>query len=459
MKELVERVKCKVIITLIDGTEIDISLADIGETKTLTNYITSINIVESTNTGNQNPVGVVSSNTLKIVLKSNDKSLLPDNENSAYYGKMDNTATIKVVLIDDEGEVEFTGFYVSSWISNITSSNPNQVNIEATDLLSIINKNSVPSSALLKNVSTKEIFIDIINKLNSTLEDKYKIVYRDADINFDAFPQLEMTNFDADKMGTWLNILSQSTLTNIYCTRDNRLVTDYCLDDTAGEAVCKLSDKVNITRASIDRGGLVNYTGVKVNYILNNINNLTQLTELKDQVLDPGNNVINNIDLGSKIYKIGFISIKTDSKVPVEVIDVQYGKNTAMITLKNNNKEKVAANIVIYGQSLKENKLYIQLNKAASSNEILEVTNSILPVNMINSFATNLLSLIGIKGSALSLSGYFNPRIKLGDIVDVDVTSSIDTKGFYKVTELNWKITNIIKCEAKVIKTITQGGK
>ena len=40
MTDLIERVKCSVIITLSDNTEIDISLSAIGEATNLTNYIT-----------------------------------------------------------------------------------------------------------------------------------------------------------------------------------------------------------------------------------------------------------------------------------------------------------------------------------------------------------------------------------------------------------------------------------
>lgn len=454
MTELIDRVKCKVIITLNDGTEIDISLATLGNTDAIENYITSIDIVESAATNNQNPVGVINSNTLKIILRSNDLSLLPDNENSVYYGKMDNTAIVDVTLEDVDGEVMFNTFYVSSWTSNITATNPNQVTIEATDLLSIINKNSVPNINIVNNVKTSDAFKDTINKLNDTLESKYKIQYDEADIQFNAFPYIDYSNIEADNMGTWFNIIGQSTLTNIYYTRENKLKTDYCLDDTAGESVCNLSDKVNILNASIDKGGLVSYSGVKVNYILNTVNKLTELTSVKDQVLKPGSNTFENINLGNKVFKICYVKVSTDSKTAVEVESITYNKNTATVIIKNKTDKNISCTIQLYGQTLKENKLFVKKLKENSRNEILEVTNRILPTEYINVFADNLLSLIGIKASALSLSGFFNPRIKLGDTVYVDVEKSINTKGYYKVVELQWKITNVIKCEAKLIKTI-----
>lgn len=451
---MVDRVKCKVIIILNDGTEIDISLATVGVKADITNYITSIEILESAATNNKNPVGVINSNILKITLRSNNGSLLPDNENSPYYGKMDNTAIVKVTLEDIDGEVSFNDFYVSYWTSNTSTGNKNQVIIEATDLSSIINKNSVPSMEVIKNANTTEVFKSTINKLNSELNSKYKIQYEEADIDFSNYPVLEYSNIDADNMGTWLNTISQSTLTNIYFTRENKIKTDFCLDDRPSESVCNLSDKVNITRASIDKGGLVNYTGVKVNYILNTINNMTELTTLRDQVVKPGENIFENIELGNKVYKVGFINLETDSKLALEIKSITYSKNTATVVLNNNTNSNVNCDIIIYGQTLKENKLYIKRNKANSSNEILEVTNRLLPASYIGTFADQLISLIGVKASALSISGFFNPRIKLGDIVYIDVESSLNAKGYYKIVELKWKISSTIKCEAKVIKTI-----
>ena len=259
-------------------------------------------------------------------------------------------------------------------------------------------------------------------------------------------------------MSTWFNILSQSTLTNIYYSRDNKLKSDFCLDDTPSESVCNLSDKVNILSASIDKGGLVNYTGVKVNYILNTINNMTELTSLRDQTLKPGENTFENIDLGNKIYKISYIKVESESKTAVEIKSITYGKNKATVVLVNNDSKDTNCSIVIYGQTLKENKLYVSKNKATGSNETLEVTNRLLPASYINEYADQLLSLIGIKASALTLSGFFNPRIKVGDTVYVDVEKSINTKGYYKVSRLKWKISSTIKCEANVIKTIIQEG-
>ena len=455
MTDLIERVKCSVIITLNNGTEIDISLSTVGENTNLTNYITDINIDESTNTQNNNPVGVVSSNTLKLVLNSMDRSLFPENVNSKYYGLMDNTATVKVTLEDVDGTVEFNTFYVSNWKSNVTSKIPNKVIIECTDLFSIINKNSVPSGVITQNLSTKEAFIYMINKLNAQLEAKYQVKYDENDILFNTFDRIEYDNLDTGSMGDWFNTISQCTLHNIYIGRDDKIKTDYCLDDTAKESVCNLSDKVNITNASVDNGGLVNYTGVKTSYITNTINNIDKLTTLSNQVVKPGTNLFDNISLGSKVFRISAVRLISDESSALKLTKLEYDKRICSIEVKNSTEVDINCTIEIYGQSLKENTLSIIKNKN-SSNEILSVTNKLILPEYVELYTDNLLSLIGMKNSSISVTGFFNPRIKLGDIVYVDVEKSINTSGYYKVIGLQWKISNTIKCTAKLIKTIVE---
>ena len=450
MKQLVDRVKASVVIILKTGQNIDVSL---NQNSSNTNYITNIEIEESLSTSNQNPVGVVSSNILKMELNSVDRSLFPDNVNSAYYGNMNNSAKIKVILEDEEGLVEFTSFYISSWTNSVTSTNPYKVVIEATDILSIVNKNNVPSDVIVDRISTKQAFINMIEALNRQLQADYQVKYNQADINFDTFPTIEYENIETNNMSDWLNTLSQSTLTNIYISRDGYLKTDYLLDDTINQVVCDLSDKVNITFASLDNQ-LVNYSGVKTTYITNDILPSNKLTTVSNLLCKPGLNKFEYISLNNKTYRINAVRLITSVDRALELITLQYNKRTA--TLEINNKlpdQDVTFAVEIYGQTLKENQLTL-LKSYNTTNEILQVTNRlVLPVD-VESFTDGLLSLVSLKNSSLELQGFFNPRIQLGDIVKVDVLQSVNTEGYYKVIGLKWKITNTLKCTMKLLKIV-----
>ena len=106
MQELVDKVQCNIKITLSDGTEININNNINNQSNSnIKNFITDVSLDEKLNAQNNNPVGVVSSNTLKISLNSNDRSLFPDNSNSPYYGKMDNSARVYLTLIDNDGTI------------------------------------------------------------------------------------------------------------------------------------------------------------------------------------------------------------------------------------------------------------------------------------------------------------------------------------------------------------------
>ena len=455
MTELVDKVQCNIRITLSDDTEIDINNSISNQSNSnIMNFITDVSLDENLNAQNNNPVGVVSSNTLKISLNSNDRSLFPDNSNSPYYGKMDNSARVYLTLIDNDGTITFNTFYVSNWTTSISSSTPYRVIIECTDLLSIICKNNIENILITDNLSTSEALIYMLDRYNASIEDKYKVHYNTSDIKFDNFNHIVLDNIDSENIGSWFNILSQSTLTNLYIDRDDLFKTDNCLDDKASESVCTLSDKINITQASVDSGGLVRYNGVKTNYIVNSLNGISQIINMNGQSLNGGSNKINDINFSQRVYKVTGICLNVHNSIPVDITDFTYNQRRAKLELYNNSGDIVNVDIIISGQTFMENTLSITKLNNSSSNEILEVTNKLLSADDAEIFTSNLLKLCGLRNSSLTVTGFINPRIKLGDTVYVDLESSINTKGYYKVIGINMKIGNTIKTTLKLIKII-----
>lgn len=448
MVDLVNSVSYKVEIIFDNGEKLELmSEHDVDGT-----YVECININETLNISNNNPVGVVSANTLKLSINSKDCLLIPSNKGSKYYGFMNTTAYIKVYLIESGEVIPFGIYYVINWENDATVEKPYHVIIEGTDLLGIINKNAVPDTELKKDINTPDVLDNILTKINENLGEKYKIKYNKANWTFGPFGKLEYNNIEADSMGNWFNILSQSTLTNIYLTRSNQLETDYCLDDKKSDAVCNLHGDKNVVSVSVDKGGFVGYSGVKVNYIINSINAESQLIQLTEQVLTPGDNAYTDIEL-DKIYKITQVRVRTDQTEPVRVKSFKYNKRTLSMELTNTSSKNATCTIIVYGETLKEDVLSVTRNESNASNEILEVTNRLLPMRYIDTFAVNLLKLIKIKDSSLSVSGYFNPRIKLGDQVSVSV-NRLNTQGYYKIIGLSWSIQGSIKCTARLLKTI-----
>ena len=454
MRDTIVYVKCSVKITLSDGTEINLTYKDEN------NYIKSLDIVESARSENRNPVGVINSNTMKLEVVSMDRKLVPDNEESPYFGRMNNSAVINITLVDNDsdelGDVEFNSFYVSNWESRTTSDEYNHVIIEAVDLLSIVGKNEMPIAEINSLVVTDLHFIRRLEAINSKLIDKYKIKYNSDDIKFPAFAfRSRHYLIDPKCVRDWLNIMSQSTLTNIYLRRDDHLVTDYLLDDTPSQSVCTWRDTENILRASVENGEQVNYNAVKVGYISDSIGKEIELCKVTDQTLAVGVNRINDINFNSNIYRITRYAIRTDSFDLLDNFSIEYSKRDASISINNSGDDAVVCDIVIYGQERKENTLYIRQRLSDDdSGETLEIVNKILLAGSTKLFTQGLIQLIGSKKNSLSVTGYFNPRVQVGDIVYVDAGHTIYTEGYYKVLELNWSITSIIKCSARLSKII-----
>lgn len=459
MQELVDKVQCNIKITLNDDTEIGINNNISNQLNSnIMNFITDVSLDEKLNAQNNNPVGVVSSNTLKISLNSNDRSLFPDNSNSPYYGKMNNSARVYLTLVENNETITFNTFYVSNWTTSITSSTPYRVIIECTDLLSIICKNNIENILITDNLSTSEALIYMLDRYNASIEDKYRVHYRPIDIKFANFNHIVLDNIDSENIGSWFNILSQSTLTNLYIDRDDLFKTDNCLDDKASESVCTLSDKINITQASVDSGGLVRYNGVKTNYIVNSINGINEIINMNGQSLKGGSNKINDINFSQRVYKITGVCLNVHNSIPVDITNFTYNQRRANLELYNNSGDIVNVDIVISGQTFMENKLSVTKLNSNSSNEILEVTNKLLSPSDVEVFTSELLKLCSLRNSSLSVTGFINPRIKLGDTVYVDLESSIQTKGYYKVIGINMKIGNTLKTNLKLIKIILNEG-
>lgn len=429
------------------------------DTSEVVNYVKSLTVRESMYTANQNPIGVINSGTFKITFHSSDRSLVPENVVSPYYGLMDTTAEVEISILTDDAAnnniVTFGRYFVSNWTSNASSDNKYQVVIEGTDLLGILLKNEVPPVEIKKDILVTDILADLRTKIIASISNKYGFTWKY--INNPKYNMLLNNDIEANNLSILLNTIGQSTLINMFISRqseaNNKEISIIDATQPIGIPSVSLSDTKEITKASLDRGALVGYTGVKVNYSTYNVNNASQITNLSSIALAPGSNTIESIDIGGKVFKINTIEVRTDSETPIEITSLTYNKRTATIVLNNPTDVNVNVNILITGQTLNENNLSVTKLSSINSNEILELTNGLVTMNNIDSYANDVLSLIGTRGESIKVSGMFNPvYMKLNTPVTIDCSRSIYVQGDYRVVELNWTLGSTLKCEAKLTK-------
>lgn len=460
MAEFTERVtsvECEMTFHLSNNISFMVKLDKLGATNDLVNYLRSLVITEELAAGTTNPVGVICANTVKLEIKSLNKYLIPTFEGSPYFGYMDDTAYITVVIKESNDEIAFGTYYINKWIGNLSSADPYKVTIEAYDIMSTISKSEVPDVDIIGDTNIKEYLVDIINAWNENSEDKYHINYNDSDIVFDEFETMQFSGLNTESMSKCFNALGQSTLTNIYVDRSNYIKTDYTCDDTAGESVVTLTDSLStssILKASVVDGNLVGYKGITVKYSNGTIGDIEPLTTVSNEAIINGVNTLSNINLGDNVYKVNYISILTDKFVYAYVSSEKYNKNKATINITS---EGVAScKVSVHGQRMSDATL--SLSKYTNSNKgtMLTITNRILTADKIETYADKMIALMEIKKNTLEISGYFNPRIKLGDTVKVEATKGIEVSGYYKVVRLEWTVGSTLKCNMKLTKVILE---
>lgn len=439
-----KELSCRVRFTLKNGSIFTLNSADLINQY---NYLSSIKLTEELSAENNIPVGVNSSNVLDLELISNNKALIPENENSIYFGYMDDTAILELIVTEDSQDVYMGKYFVNTWKSNITSDTPNKVIISATCIMGIITKQDVPDVIINNGMYIKDYLIALIEELNQILDSDRQISYRSADINFDVFPTMQFSNLDTENMSNCLNGLSQCTLTNIYSDRDGYIKTDYCCDDSEQEAEYSLSV---MTSAEAGSGVLVNYDGIKVNYSLGNILDIEQIAGLYQQNVIAGENKFEDINLGSAIYKINRIDVTAeDNSIFVGIVTnkTKYNKNKMTVTVIADGATKV--DIKIFGQRLDDTTLVYEI---AGKNQ-LEINNRVIGSAYISKYAQNMVQLINFKNNSMTVSGYFTPKIQLSDIVYINCINAMSISGYYKVVKLEWDLSAYGKCNMSLIKT------
>lgn len=416
-----------------------------GDTINLNNYVKSLKLNEVISANGNIPVGVNSSNTLDIEIVSVNKALIPDNEDSVYYGYMNDTAKIIIKIFENDVEHYMGKYYVNTWKSNISNVEPNKVVISATNIMSKICKMETPDIEIGNETYIEDYLMNMFNEINSKLEADEQLIVNKNNIDFSAFPLMQYSNVNTENVGNTLNGITQATLTNVFITRDNIIKTDYSCDDSEKEAEYEVTI---MTSAQLGGGKLVNYDGVKAEYSKYNIKETSVIASLYDEEVEVGDNTFSDIKLSGNVFKINRIDITPkDNNVFVSVKSAKYNKNKISIIVEAEAVTTIC--IKVYGQTV-ENTM---LTKECGGKNKLEISNNILDYNYIDKYIDNMAALINIKNNSLTVSGYITPSIKLGDIVFINAYGAMNVSGYYKVVGLDWEISCYCKCTMTLIKT------
>ena len=448
MLNKVDAVKTKILINFANGEQYELPLVNVNYmTEDLNTFGTSVKLNEQLySSSSDNIVGNVCGSTLNIELVSNDMLLIPNNENSIYFGYMN----------AEEITVELGRYYVDTWESGAQANRAKEVSINCVNLMSKIKNMSLDRVRLYRNMKFNDYLKIIIDNLNSRLPEHMQILYTEEDLkifrNSSYEWQMYFNNIDRTDVETLFNAIAKYTVSYIWIGRDRHIKTDHLLDDSVKESVCEISGYTNLYEYTNRSGDIDKYSGVKVKYIENISYEDKELLSLNEIQLYKGNNTLNNQRLNSdKVADIHTIEITCDTGKAVCVSFDNY-KNSMNMVIKAFNTCK--ATIKVYGKVI--NETYGEIEKYiddSNKNTMLEIENRVLTKKLINSYVTGLVGLMSMKNNRIQANGYINPRVELGNTLKF-TGSRFNISDYYKVIGMQFTLGRAYRCNINLLKTI-----
>lgn len=409
--------------------------------QTNANVLVSTSINMNTSTMSQNPIGVVSANTLSLDIDSRDMSLDPTNSSSPYFGEMDSSAWATISFTDTDGTVMLGTFYVNSWKPSITNLQPHRITIQLVDLMSKISKMAVPMVKQGYMPTLKQYIIAVITALNEELPPEQQIKYRASDISFGPFELFYYEQLDTTSMSNMLNTLCQSTLVNIYIDAEGYFKVDSLLDDTSAESVMNISGDDYTFSATLAPTSWIDYPDVRVSYIPRRLIPSTELASLSNIVLNPGTNVLPSMTSQQGIFSIDAVAltVKDTTNADAYVSKISSDRSNINIEVVYNGLSSCTADISIIGTVAAAD--VVVLNPEITGS-VLEAKNPILDQSSITQFLVGMRKIIKNKQKAITLTGWYNPRLALGDLVHVTLGGQLNIYNYYKIVGIQLQLSS-----------------
>ena len=472
--DVVSDVKAQITIYFQDGLNgaysSSFQLGVASSSAVLQNYCTNLTLNEQLTSKNKNSIlGNIAGNTLSLKITSNDRTLIPNNTLSPYYGYMDNTAIIDVMFTfkhkttGNTISVFMGRFFVDSWEGGTSASTSNQITISAVNLYSKLKNISL---ARIKNRTYKsfvDYLLDIVNKINSSLtnQEYHLRVEQDSNndyIGVDIFKnlsydwQLVYNNIDRDTVETLFNNIVNDTISFIWVDRQGYIRCDNLLDDQSEQSLTSLTGSTNLFEYSVTTGDYSTNSGLRVTYI-NKINIVRdELLRLSDiELLQGTNQILNKTMKFDNVYDIEQIELICENGTAKCLSFDYYKKSLNLVVLAEQNTK---ADIVVYGRHIDEDTSSItKYQNDEKQSTLLDIKNRTLRKEIIGRYTDGLLFLMQCKNNQVNCSGYINPCLKLGDVVTF-TGLKFNVSGLYKIVGLKYTLNGAsYRCTAQLLNT------
>ena len=446
----IKSIKNKVTFIFADGQTLIIDNRNI-DIQNATNIISNVSLKEgAVKLGSQNLLGQFGSNTLNININSFDKSLIQDNDESPYYGYMNETCRIdlysycdELETSDSEYEVYMGRYYITSWESSASSKDTTTVTLVAVNLASKIGSLAVNELFMHRNISFKTFIINVIDYINNSLNVNLSYNASELDILDGILNtwKIDYRQLNSTSIATMFNDIINNTMCIIFIDRNETLRVKKVFNNS-DTLQCVLSGSNQLFSYNKINGSFCNYSSVNIKYIENQYVTNEQLGSYnKYQPTKAGNKI--SISHNKNIVGINDIEVVNNNKelnnvVNIDITDLKYNNNNIILEFGVDKLQDI--DITVYGQVLNNNYNSIKRNiHSGSANNVYELENKILSKTNINEYADNVKQFIELGNNIIQVEGYINPGLRLGDVVSI-LGTKLNIDGLYMIISSDYKL-------------------
>lgn len=368
------------------------------------NYLLEAEILEEAGANANQPLGVVSSNTLTFSLFNESGIFSPVNETGPYYNKIKTGVVVKPYFKPATDEVEewlpMGKFYVKNWIASVTGT---RANISANDILQDFFDDEKLQLPIIKMDTYKEFYKRMFEyaRVSASVSDYFNV----------PLPW----SFMIDSNAALLREATSSTFAICISDRLGNVSIKHVSE--AGEVRATLTGGDQLFEADTAQDAAKDYAGVSISYNTPQITDNVKLMEIKELIVPPGATIYDPYIYGTgNVMLITNIKVTANKNVTIEKYTSTPG--SVQFTINNESSMNVVTNIEIYGISLEHVEVLIKDNIEGN---LLEIKNNyIQTAEQATEYKRILTSYINNSLPELKARVRGNPLLKVGDKITIE---------------------------------------
>lgn len=273
---------------------------------------------------------------------------------SSPYSQLKNGQELKVYSISENGTYTLFSGYIVDFTAP-TSTSTQSCNVRAVDRLHALLNSDLTANENIQ-VEKNKTFFEYITALFAA----YGVVGDDLEIDEDLRQIiLDFSILSGKTLSEQLNELCKATDSYIYVNRVGRVIVKCkSITGVSVKTYTRTDNDNYLVSSEYGYSLFSSYNSLKVGYIAAKVSEVKSLLTIGNQVVQPGENILNNFDLGiSNLYELD--SIKIISSSDTTISSISSTASSISLTLTNPTTEDDIVEIEVFGKTIETADAYV----------------------------------------------------------------------------------------------------